>query len=192
MPSFRPNRRGVSLTEVLIVMVVLGILIGLVKIGMDYLGSVFRMGSNIEVEREAHVALYQISRDIRNSSSIVDIQPDKLVLRVFDYRKGFDTADTLFFKNVNIGTITYQFKHAGGKTYLNRRVKFTDFQQDRKILVDAFKEPDADNYIFKPGGGVTAPPYDSVEIVFRVSSPSKWGRNRVYTIEAMKRAFNFT
>jgi len=184
-------RRGVTLTEVVITVGLLTIAIPMLKLGMDWVNSISRQRVMMNAQWQAQVALYDLTRAVRNAESIVSVSSSTLVLRVLQpSEQGFTNA--LLFADVNRATMTFTFVNSGQGTHLLRRLESPTKTSDSKVLANMLVNPVGSSYMFHPYPPAdTEPPFDAVEIVLRLwPSFMKTGRDNVieYRSISMRRA----
>jgi len=192
--SIKPNA-GVSLVELMIVVGILGIVFFMTATGVNLITNGAKQKSVLETQRDAQIALYGITRDIRNCADIVSISSDTLTLLIVDTMGGYDPENSpgMFDRT---GTLTFKFNAEGNgqKSYLSRTLDFPSFSihQEQKLLVGLLEQPSEGGYhIFKknPSLGPDATG-DEVRIEIRVTPPFGDSKKRVYRTQVMKRASN--
>jgi|GEM_PF-6331188 len=117
------SQRGMTVTEILMTMIIVGILAMMGKTVVDFLNNMFYQKALIEVQRDAQVLLYTASREVRNALRVHIDSPSTMRLRVLNREIGFQ--DPGMFAPVNLGTVTYSYiQAADGSTVLRRTVVF--------------------------------------------------------------------
>jgi hypothetical protein len=184
----RKNNSGVTLTEVLLVVFILGMVIYVSQVGFQFINHLYYRTSLLRAQQEAELNLYNITRDVRNSKAIIQISPDTLVLRAFNPRLGYDVrANNGIFDPVNLTTTTYQFIQIGNDTYLQKSTVAGGQTVQIKSLKNMLLVPTATDYLFRYFQGVTIPNPQAVEICIRFDSRKMRGNNVSFSMTAMKR-----
>jgi hypothetical protein len=197
---------GVTLAEVIIMVLLLGVLAMLTNVALKILNGLQREGSRIQTNRDAGIYLYEMSKEIRNAKSILYISSDTLKFTTYDFSEGFDWKDpndpgspgtsTVLFKPTRTSTITYTCVLDAGVPVLQRE-ETKPLGVDRKtsnfrgiiLMPDPFALPDPKlTYIFQPQIGASAP-YSFVSIHLRLAPGFHRKEPLEYTIDAAVRAF---
>lgn len=171
------------------VMAILGATVLLTRIGIDFLNNLFRQRSLMQLQQEAQVVMFNIAREVRNAREIKEATFNRLVLSSFNLRN-FDPSSVSLFDPVNVGTITYQYTLQGTDTFLEKKEEFptpAPYLTTKKFMVNLLLTPDTTNYVFKSGPGAF-PPFETVDISFRMSPSILRGKVVTFQEKAMKRA----
>jgi prepilin-type N-terminal cleavage/methylation domain-containing protein len=111
--------RGITLVEILIVVLIISIVFALAGTAIRMLNSFSRQQIALESQREVEIVLYQLVRNVRNCARIEDVTNTKLVLQVYDLTNGYDINDpptNLFYNNTQ--TVTYEAIQDGDQSFL--------------------------------------------------------------------------
>lgn len=159
------SQRAVTLVEVLIAIGFLGILAMIGSMSLRVIQQGSGQAKVLEQDRDAQMAIDQIRRAIHNCDSLIGVSTTTLVLRIYDFRQGFDvrTSPSLF---VAQGTMTFQYIHEGTTSFLERVTKFPDIEQRAKIFRDGLLPPDATHPLFTPYPSAENP--TGAQILFRL------------------------
>src|SRR5258708_15860047 len=93
--NFKMKRRtnqGVTFIEMIVALAIFTTVVALGVGGANLMKGLQKQWSLLQIQREAQLDLYNISRDIRNARSILSISTDTLVLQAYNTRLGFDSA----------------------------------------------------------------------------------------------------
>src|SRR5262249_43933825 len=105
----KKSSAGVTLLEVMIVALILGIVGMLTVIGAKFLSQLNRQGVQVDIDRQAQVLLEEITREVRVSRSLIAVSSSTLKFSVYNISKGYDSGtNTDLFNAAQIGTVTYQ------------------------------------------------------------------------------------
>ncbi|OVE78064.1 hypothetical protein BVX98_01460, partial [bacterium F11] len=154
--------------------------------------------------QEAQLRLFELTREIRNAERIEEVQPDKLVLRVYNPKLGYDSNSSLIFTPVAIGSITYQFRQDSSQLIYLEKTTFypsvvdpisgvtvsREFFQKIKLFTNRIIYPTATNFIFEILTTNAAGLPTSVNIAFRMKTP-KLDRSRIFRATAITRKQTF-
>ncbi len=180
--------KGVTLVEVIVVVLVIGIVSFMTSVCVRLLNETHRQAAFVQVERDAQIALYNIAKDVRNAQEIVEISSTTLQLRTYDLANGYSVIQNFnLFSPANRGTISYDFQPAAGGAYVRRRVQFPSRNQETKLLKNMLLTPSTVDYIFQSPGG--ACPCERVKIALRLNPGYLRRSPRVYVTEATVRGF---
>jgi prepilin-type N-terminal cleavage/methylation domain-containing protein len=187
----KTKSKGVTLIEVMIVVGLIGIVVVFVRGLLGYLNTIFFQTSAVTLQREAEVILYDISREVRNAKSIVNISSGSLVLRTVNGQLGYDSATSPIFLPVNLGTVTYQFVDAT-PGYLSRVREFPGQRIEKKYLKGLLIKPEGEHYMFRPMGlGIDpwslSPPFDGVDVNLEIKVPAGRDPFKSYKTQVRKR-----
>lgn len=204
---FFGERRGVTLTEVLIIIAILGTLFLLSRVGIQLLTTMMQASAVARVQQEAQTALYEITKDVRNSVGIIQASSTTLRLSMITTSQGYDvTSNSQLFSVVNISTLTYRFESSAGSTCLRKILaKDNVVLDDKKLLKNLLLTPDATNYMFNvcdrggilmdlcpPEGTIGHPTdpqqYYGVDIRFSMSPLFVKDNNVVYSAKEIRRS----
>ncbi len=122
-------------------------------------------GSLNQIETDAQIEMYSLSRNIRNCQEIVSVSSDTLVLRTFNFAS-YGYSDPNLVDSDNLGIITYQYR--ADTKGLERRTQFPSSNQTSTSLKNVLMPPSDATPIFK-GGPAPDPPYDYVEVILQVA-----------------------
>jgi len=174
------SSRGVTLIELSITLAMIGGAIMLMAAGVRFVNNLLRQRTVLELQREGQLALYEITRDVRNANSILDVStqtPHRLVLSSFNFRLGYDINTSQIFEPTRVGTITYTFREVTSppESYLERKVEFDNVVvEDKKLLKNLLQPEDPStpgpDYIFTQIPPGALPKYDTVEIALRLGA----------------------
>ena len=172
--------KGVTITELVITLAVMGVVIMACRSGITFLNAIARQKKTIEIRLISETTFFNIVRDIRNAHSIIEASPTRLVLRQYDF-KNFSPASPEMFQAVNIGTTTYEVQTENNQTFLLRKIEipFGETVQSNQLLKGLLIPADAENYLFK-GGPNENPPFDKVEVLMRLNAPWAGDQNIEY------------
>lgn len=119
------HKAGVTIVEVLIVVLIIGAVYMMTALGVRLISNLHRQGTEMEVEREAQVVLYNLTKEIRASKYIISVSSDVISLRAHDLRNGYDSGvNPAMFWDSTMGTITYRHVTDGQSSSLQRTVEF--------------------------------------------------------------------
>ena len=105
----RWNKRGVTLTEAIITVGIIGVAVVISNAGLDFIKAAMKSNAHVKVSFEGNLVLDQIIQDVRNAAQIEEVTDTKLVLQIFNEKKyGFN--DLSLFDEDNFGTKTYEYK----------------------------------------------------------------------------------
>jgi prepilin-type N-terminal cleavage/methylation domain-containing protein len=188
----RTSCRGVTLIEVLVVVAVLGSVLAIMSGGTNLLNAFLHQWSWVENQRQAQLQLYSVTKDIRNSIEIVNVSSmtSTLVLRTYDFRRSYDSADAANIFNVEPGTITYQYSGlTSTDTYLSRSTQFPgDPQYTKRLLRNLLLPPGTAYAMFSPYPVGATAPYDAVEVTLVMGRGFLSASPRRYEAIALKRS----
>lgn len=158
------------MTEVVVAVGLLAIAAPLAKLGFDWLNSIARQRVMLTAQWQGQVALYDITRSVRNAEAIVSISSSTLVLRVLQPGQmgTFDAA--ALFDDVNGATMTFSWVTGGGGNYLSKTLQTPTKTTETKLLRNMIQNPVGNSYLFHPypPNDTSGGPYDAVEIVLRL------------------------
>jgi type II secretory pathway pseudopilin PulG len=196
------DESGITLIEAMVSVAVVAMVIALGIVGVKFLNNIMRENAGAQIQREAQLTLFQITRDIRNAHSVVLVStevPNTLILNSINFRLGYDVDKGDIFNPLNIGTITYQFVDNPAGSYLLRRTDFNRLDAggnvasidvvERKILRDLLLPDDPAtpiiDAIFEPtvAKDLTAP----IQITFRLGNGYFRNNPKVYKSQSMIR-----
>lgn len=168
---------GHTLTEMLITVGVFFMIALMIPWGIRFINILSKKGHAVELERDAQVALYLMTKEVRNSRLIMSISPTTLVLSAYNLTGGYDSdVNAAIFDRNLWGTITYQFQQLGQETYLNKKVEFPDpvtllmrTTLEKKLFRNMLVAPNPTNYIFENNSLSPTCPCDSVKIALRLN-----------------------
>lgn len=190
----RHMNRGVTLTEMIIVSVIIVIAISLTKVGIDLANNFFREFSTVTAKQQMQSTVYNLVREVRNCNTFVNISSDTLSFTVFNSSNGYDTdQNPHLFDAVNLGTVTYQFTEGPGRTYLRRRLWENDaLRTDQTLLVNVLVEPDLAHPMFEPEPNDGTPLKNIFTVVahFKIRIGSSKYAPFAYDAQIMRRTFN--
>jgi hypothetical protein len=198
-------RKGVSVVEVCMVTAVVVIVVALMKGGIEYIGGFSKQRELMQVQRDEQITLYQVARDVRNSVGIVDLSTYTLVLLVNDNRRGYDVDKSPdFFKEIHIGTVTYQYNSDSSGSYLLRKAEFNNvdnsgnvtsvYKVERKLIENLLQPEDPStpgiDQMFKPFPEGTSAPFRGVTVVFRFGGNFLNRTPKTYKVDVLMRSMN--
>jgi prepilin-type N-terminal cleavage/methylation domain-containing protein len=198
------NRRGVTLTEMMVAIAIMGLTFGLAKMGVDWMVALGRQRILLNAQWTGQVTLYEITRNIRNCSQIVNISSGSLTLAVFRPADTGGWSDPAFVVTRATGTLVYSYVQADGETFLQRSYTFPDptfagpeanaplITRSTKLLVNMLEPPVGSMYMFAPYLSAD----QNVEVVIRIRptywSAEKYGKPIEYRTISMKRTSTLT
>jgi hypothetical protein len=118
--------------------------------GVKLISHLHRQGTEMEVEREAQIVLYNLTKEIRSAKFVVSVSSDVLKLRVHDLRDGYDSNTNLaMFSDTAFGTITYRHITNGQTSALQRTVEYPGINRSEQFLKNIISTSATGNdYIF--------------------------------------------
>lgn len=129
------HKAGVTIAEVLIVILIIGAVYMMTALGVRLISNLHRQGTEMEVEREAQVVLYNLTKEIRASKYIISVSSDVIKLRSHDLRNGYDSdVNPAMFLDSTMGTITYRHVTDGQSSSLQRTVEYTGVTRTESFL----------------------------------------------------------
>src|SRR5258706_11693745 len=157
---------GVTLIELLVSVGILVAVSSVLAVGIRFVNSLLRQKAASEIEQNAQLVLYEMTRDIRNAKSIVSITGDTLVINSFNFNLGYDVSiSSAILQSVNIGTITFQFTQSGNNSWVERDILFNNRTQSMRFLQNILEPDDPKTTsivesIFSPVPDTAVPPYE--------------------------------
>jgi hypothetical protein len=179
--------RGITLTEMVVVVAILATSIGLVRVGIKFLNTVARQKAVAEAQQETEGILYAINREIRNSAGVLVVSSDTLRLRVFDFHR-FGYNDPNIASAINLGTVTYRYQESNGDHYLLRiREMPGQLTNVRPLMKNRIGTPSVNSPLFV-GDPANGPPFDKVDVALSIQFPLLRGSSFTYRTEVMIRS----
>ncbi|MCB4755744.1 MAG: hypothetical protein LHV69_01690 [Elusimicrobia bacterium] len=158
---------GITLTEAVISMAILGSVVLMTGTAVRFLGALNEQNAKFQVEMVSDPVLFNMAKEINNAKSIWSVGPSSCTIRVYNTAKGFDPAKNpdLFVEGKD-GFITYIYSPA--EACLMKTVDFTADEPHtvwnvKKYFKNLLQQPDEHNPIFEPLND----PVSSVRIVLR-------------------------
>lgn len=178
----RLAHRGITLTECIIAVGILAMVMGMAKMGVDWMVAVGRQRVLSNAQWSGQVALYEITRSIRNCKRIVLIAPGRLELEVYRPQEVGGFSDPKKVVEEDPGNLVYEFVRNGKDTFLKRTYTFPvagggTASRESKLLVNMLEEPVGALWMFKAFGVDVPGSYEAVEILVRLR-PAFWGKEK--------------
>ena len=171
-------------------MAILAGAVSLVVVGVRFFNNMAYQRSISEIQQQAQVALFEITKDVLNADVILDVSSVThiLQLRAFNTDLGYDTDlnPNLFDDLSSMGTITYRYAKENGVSMIRKTKEFDGDNQERCIFRSFLLEPNLTNYLFAPYG--PGPPYNQVEITIRAQPPFRKDKILIYQNLVSKRS----
>ncbi len=194
--------QGVTLMEVMMVVGILGIASTMIIAGINFINSMVRQRTSMEIQNQAQAVLYLMTRDVRNADFIINMSsnpPYQLDLRTYDFTYGYDKRkNPRLFEPDNMITISYVYHSPDGsdpQNYLLRRVIKDSKELDKKKYLTNMITPlhpnpvmaATSNPIFKEFPVGSARPFNCVQINFYLETGLTKGSAQVIKAESMVR-----
>lgn len=209
----KPHLRGITLTELAVVIAILSIAVFLTKIGVDFFNNLLRQQSLIQAQRDTQRIIYDIGREIRNSPKVLQVaeqnsnesgtilQLNSLDAGRWGFGPTFNKSGQVtnqqnvnnLFDPVNIGTVTYQYINDGTASYLKRTAVFraglSAVTNEKKLLLNIIDDPLQLPTTYQMF--CTPDPYYKSRVLVEIHLNPPMSRNpraiRSYKFEAMRR-----
>ncbi len=190
------TRAGVTLIEVIIIVLLLTAAIALAQKGVGVVNTLVNFKASMEAQSMADAAISRLIQELKNANNIVTLEPGKLVFTVFNTERGYDVNQFDFLDPATFGTVAYEFVTTPQGARLKRTVDFpaaalrhgvnAAYHEEGFLCTNILVPPDTSNLasvkatsIFAPIFGWTAAPFsmvaadklDAVRISFRVKPP---------------------
>ncbi len=190
------SKRGFTLTEMMIVVAILGLALMMARVGINIFNSVMWQKTLVEGQRDAQTVIYAIAKEIRNCQSIVGVSDvnsdginDGLTLLEFDFAKyGFDQTQMNNLRNPNnLLMVEYGYIEDGSNRFLQKTIKRNSDKvviSQQKFLRNLIVAPTVQHPIFSDTNTRGA---DAVLISLQISPIGYKGKPIISYVEAMKR-----
>jgi Tfp pilus assembly protein PilV len=174
------RQAGVTLPEVIVMMLLLVIVSILTNISLRIMNSMKREGSRMQASQDAHIFLYNLAKEVRNAKEILSISPATVQFTTYDFSKGFDggtddngvvVGSDVLFDDAKITTITYTCTTSPKGAVMQRVevragvTRTTNYFQDSIVIpsndvdngYDTAAYADESSYIFFPNQNYVCP-----------------------------------
>ena len=125
--EYKKRPTGFSLTEMIVAVAVLSVLVVFLVTSFRFINKLSRQAVYLKFEKEAQVHIYEITREVKNAREIVRVTPTSLIIRAFNEKLGpnpYDPAESPLFEDVNVGTITYQYRETSEGSFIEKTIYF--------------------------------------------------------------------
>jgi type II secretory pathway pseudopilin PulG len=195
--GFNLRRSGVTLVELMVVIVLVVLAGSAVVYAVRLFQDVSMEGSRVSAQTEAQIALSILAKDVKNCAEIVDVStsPAKLTLKTFNFNK-YQFSSPELVAEANLGTVVYEALSRGRLLTLVRTETFPATPaRSTEFVRDQLCEEDSDHPLFTPKTGSIVVPYpipantELTGVLIQVSACPGGPRDRKhrYIVEASRR-----